>query len=271
MSSDVRDSAVERALAILEQLCASESSVTLSDLGERLGLPLATIHRLTQQLERAGAVIREPPGKRISPGPRLRRMCVDALLHSARRGVRQQIMRRLVDKIHETCNFTMFDGDAVVYVDRVESSWPLRAHLQPGSRVPLHCSASGKLFLSMLAARTRRRILETLDLAPQGPNAITNVADLEASLKSIRRQRIGEDDEELFAGLVGLTVPVEDEAGRVVAALGIHAPKARMTIEQAKQWVPEMRATAIELARTLGDAWDADPDSTSRAPAPGRT
>ncbi len=258
MPSDARDSAVERAIAILDQLCASEDSVKLSDLSESLGLPIATIHRLAQQLERAGAVIREPPGKRISPGPRLRRMCVEGLLHSSRRGARQQIMRRLVDQVHETCNFTMFDGDSVVYVDRVESSWPLRAHLQPGSRVPLHCSASGKLFLSILPARTRRRILKSLPLTPQGPNSITDLDTLEESLRKIRKQRIGEDDEELFAGLVGLTVPVEDDAGRTVAALGIHAPKARMTIEQAKQWVPQLRETAAELARTLGDAWASD-------------
>src|SRR6185437_5524778 len=57
----------------------------------------------------------------------------------------------LVHTLNETCNIgTILNGE-VVYLDRVEAEhWPLRLHYSIGSRVPLHCSAIGKLYLALL-------------------------------------------------------------------------------------------------------------------------
>ena len=69
-------------------------------------------------------------------------------MQSPRRRERRAILSRLVEAIGETCNFTMHDGTDVVYLERVETSANVRLHMKTGSRVPLHCTASGKLLLS---------------------------------------------------------------------------------------------------------------------------
>ena len=53
------------------------------------------------------------------------------------------MLTALVDVIGETCNFTTLAGHEVIYLDRVEARWPLRLHFETGSRVPVHCTASG--------------------------------------------------------------------------------------------------------------------------------
>src|SRR3546814_7092533 len=58
-----------------------------------------------------------------------------------------------------SCNITTCAGDEVLYLDRVETMAPLRFYLHPDSRVPLHCSASGKLFLAQMTQLQRRRLL----------------------------------------------------------------------------------------------------------------
>ena len=50
------------------------------------------------------------------------------------------------------------------YLDRVETHWPLRMQFVIGSKVPLHCTASGKLFLSQLPGKQMSSLIENLIL-----------------------------------------------------------------------------------------------------------
>ena len=120
------------------------------------GLPKPSVLRILSRLADAGMLLRSPPARATSAAPGCR---AGARRHDQLAAARERhhILDSLVDEIGETCNCTMLDGDEVVYLDRVETAWPLRVNLQPGSRVPLHCSASGKLFLAHMrreAART---------------------------------------------------------------------------------------------------------------------
>src|SRR5580692_8978105 len=150
-------SATARALAILHAISATEGSVSAVDLAPRLGLPKPTVHRLMQVLEYVGYLQREPGGKRFIVGPMQTEMAVDTLINSPQRAVRHNILRALVDEVNETCNIATLAGDTIVCLDRIESNWPLRSRYQAGSRIPLHCTASGKLFLSQMPAHKRRR------------------------------------------------------------------------------------------------------------------
>ena len=249
-----RDSAIARGFKIVELVAGSDSPLSLAIIGERLGLSKATVHRITRSLEREGFLQHEPDSRRFGPGHRLIDVAVDALCHSSIRGERHAIMRALVEKIGETCNFTMCDGTDVVYIDRVEAAWPLRLHLQPGSRVPLHCTASGKLFLSRMPARQRRRLLAALPLIRYTDNTITDPRALEESLRAIRRAGVATDNEEFLDGLIAVAVPVEDrrDGNRVLAALAVHAPTARLSLARAMDHVGSLRAAAAKLAGTLG-------------------
>ena len=135
-----------RLIALLEHVAKADKALTLTDIIARVRQPKPTVYRMLQQLETAGLLMRDPDGKRYAPGARLSRLAEDVVLNAQSRATRHAILKALVDEVGETCNFTMPSGIEVVYVDRVETAWPLRFHLQPGSRVPMHCSASGKLF-----------------------------------------------------------------------------------------------------------------------------
>lgn len=128
------------------------------------GLAKPTVHRIAHLLEDAGLLVREPDGKRYAPGPRLSALALQVLVGSHWNAPRHAIPQSLVQRLGETCNLTMLDGAQVVYMDRVQAQWPLRLSFQPGSRVPAHASASGKLLLALLPARERQRILERLPL-----------------------------------------------------------------------------------------------------------
>jgi DNA-binding IclR family transcriptional regulator len=239
-----------RAFALLERIARADGPVTLAEAARDSGLPKPTVHRMHAVLEGAGLLLRGSDG-RVSPGPRLARFALDTLLNAAVRAPRHAILASLAEAVGETVNLTMLDGSAVVYLDRVEAAWPLRMTLAPGSRVPLHCTASGKLLLATQPAPRRRRLLDALDLARFTDRTLTDARQLDAELSRIRRRGYATDDEEYLAGLVCVAVPVVIAGRRTAACVAVHAPVARMSLDAAIAHLPRLKEAADAIAETF--------------------
>ena len=240
-----------RAVAIMEIVARSERPVPLSEIVEHSGLPPPTAFRILSMLEAAGLVQREPTGKTYGVGHRLARFGLDVMTNNSVRAERRVILRRLVDEIGETCNLAMFGGDEIIYIDRIETDWSLKADLKPGSRVPLHCTSSGKLFLSQMPRARRRRFLASLSFKRYTDNTITDIATIEAQLEHIARTRVGVNNEELQAGVIGIAVPVTDARGRMIASVALQAPVARLSLARALEFVPGLQRAATAMALTF--------------------
>ncbi|WP_245944737.1 IclR family transcriptional regulator [Crenobacter cavernae] len=155
---------------------------------------------------------RDGAGRHYSTGVRLRRLAENLLLNHTAHGARHAVLRQLVEEVGESCNLTAFSGSEVLYLDRVETAAPLRFYLHPGSRVPAHCSATGKLFLAQLSPAQRRRLLAHVPLARYTENTLTDLERLEAEIERVKRAGYALDDEEFLPGLlcVGVLVPAPD-------------------------------------------------------------
>lgn len=235
----------------MEIVAWSERPVPLSEIVKQSGLPAATAFRILSLLEDAGLVQREPTGKTYGVGHRLARFGLDLMTNNSVRAERRVILRRLVDETGETCNLVMFGGDEIVYIDRIETDWSLKADLKPGSRVPLHCTSSGKLFLSQMPRAKRRRILQSLSFKRYTDNTLTDIATIEAQLESIAVTKVGLNNEELQAGVIGVAVPVTDARGRMIASVALQAPVARLPLARALDFVPNLQHAAAAMALTF--------------------
>jgi DNA-binding IclR family transcriptional regulator len=161
------------------------------------------------------------------------------------------VLGDLVAAIGETCNLTVPAGDEVLYVDRVDTAEPLRLHLPPGTHAPMHCTASGKLFLSRLPLLDQRKSLSLMSLKRLTPKTITDIDLLEAELKRLKVRGIGVDNEEFVRGMVAIAVPICAHDGRTVAAVACHAPTARQSLDQLMEIIPKLQAAATELQPLL--------------------
>lgn len=242
-----------RLMALLELLASQDRPQALPDLIALSGWPKPTVHRMLVQLESGGWLAREPDGRRYALAPRLLRLAEASLGNSSLQGVRHSVLRQLVNEVGESCNLTALSGAEVVYLDRVESAFPLRMELRAGTRVPLHCSASGKLFLAWMTARQRETLLQGLALARYTPHTLSERTALDAELETIRREGCAVDAEEFVEGLVCVAVPVFAPGQKTLrCALALQAPAARMSLTQAKAELPALHKAAAALARTLG-------------------
>ena len=238
-----------RSFAILEHVAGSRAPVDVLDIIASLKLPKATAYRLVDWFVTQGYLSREPARRRLIIGPKLTNLAFGALSSSMRHDTPHVVLQRLVHTLNETCNIgTLLNGE-VVYLDRVEADhWPLRLHYTVGSRVPLHCSAIGKLFLALAASPRRRRLLQSMELRRFTDSTITDSARLETELRQIRKEQVSFDREEYLVGVVCMAVPVIGKNGELLAALAIQAPQARMNVQTARRHLPALRHAAAELA-----------------------
>ncbi|MBS0436848.1 MAG: IclR family transcriptional regulator [Proteobacteria bacterium] len=244
-------SSSERSLALLALVASEGRALSLAELSARLGLPKASAHRICTQLQEGDWLMRDADERAFSVGPALRRLALDTLNNGVVRGLRHQVLAELVAGIGETCNFTTLDGATVLYLDRVEAPWPWRLTLDVGAHVPLHCTASGKLFLAAMPAARRDALIERLRLEALTPTTITSAEQLRAECDAIAARGYSTDREEFIAGLNAAAVPVKDAQGQTRAAIAIHAPSARMSIDDALARLPALQAAAARMAELL--------------------
>ncbi|MGB6007862.1 IclR family transcriptional regulator [Castellaniella sp.] len=242
------DTPAIRLFALLEVIAEKNQYFSLQSLVEELGLPKPTLHRMLQQLDSAGMIQRDGDGRHYSTAARLRRIAENLLLNNTVHGARRNVLRALVAEVGESCNITSCAGSEVLYLDRVETPAPLRFYLHPGSRVPVHCSASGKLFLAQMTPSQRKRLLVPGTLEKYTEMTITDPRALETELQQAAADGYAMDNEEFLPGLTCIAVRVPVPSGKSNLAVAIQAPTLRFQGQRISASLPALRRAADALA-----------------------
>ena len=253
--SDDTAGAVPKALRVLEAVAARKRPMSIAEVAAALDMPQPTAHRIVATLEKLGFLGREPGKRRIVEGARFVTLGLNVLQAAAGSGTRHAVLAALAKKTGESCNLGVMANGHVVYIDRVESQWPLGLRFETGSRVPLHCTAIGKLLLSRLPETALDAYLANGTLTRYTATTITDARRLKAELARIRRQEFSVDNQEFMSGVVCIAVPVAGaREGGVPAGLAISAAEARLTLSGVKRFLPDLRAAAAKLARSLTES-----------------
>jgi IclR family acetate operon transcriptional repressor len=250
------DTPTMRLFALLEVIASKDQRYSLQALVTETGLPKPTLHRMLQQLEAAGLLQREGDGRHYGTGTRLRRLAENLLLNDSHHGARHVVLRNLVEEVGESCNITALSGGEVVYLDRVETAAPLRFYLHPGSRVPAHCSASGKVFLAQMTAAQRKRLLAHAPLEKYTAKTTVDLVRLEREIKRVQADGYALDDEEFLPGLlcIAAIVPSTAPSGLSNLCIAVQAPVMRLSASKAKQLLPALQRAALALSHIDADA-----------------
>lgn len=213
--------AVDRAAQVLLAVIDAAEPPTQGDIQQATGLAKSTLSRLVGSLERHSLVTRGSDG-RVRPGVALQRYA-----HSRRRdddltALADPHLRALAEATGETVNLAVLvDGEAE-QLAQVDSRYFLGSVNWVGQRVPLHCSAQGKVFLGAGAQ------LPAGSLERRTPYTICDRAALAEEVARHRDRGWALADGELEPGLVALAAPVLGGGGDVVAALSVSGPALRL-------------------------------------------
>jgi len=197
--------------------------------------------------EEEGFLQRDVDGKSFGPGRRLRRLASNTLSSRRMRTERLIVMKALAEEVGETCNLAAPSRFGMVYLDRVETHWPLRIQLPIGSHVPFHCTASGKMYLSSLRTDKLDRLLSWMDFEKHTSQTITDKDRLRQEIYETRIRGYATDNEELVEGMSAIAVPIQDSEGRLLTTLSIHAPIQRLSFDRLVSVLPTLREAATKI------------------------
>jgi len=244
---------VRKAAAVIEAFAGERRDWSILELSRALGMPQPTVHHFLASFRELGWVTQDPATKRYRLGIRMWEIgCAAVNLGEVAESARPSL-RELVEACGETAHLGMVppeDPRTVVYVDRVDSSQPVRIVTMLGSRAPSHSSAMGKAILA------HNREFEALVLA--GPLAavtahtITDAGLLREDLRQTRERGYSIGRGEFAGEMIGIAAPIRDRTGIVTLGVGIWAPSVRMTPGFIETAAPQVVAAARNISRGLG-------------------
>lgn len=242
-----------RLLVILEEVARAGVPVAPSALCDLLGLPKPTVHRLLHTAESEGFLQRSLDGRSFGPGRRMRKLSTNTLSSQRIRTERLRVMRDLASDVGETCNLAAPSRDGMVYLDRVETHWPLRIQLPIGTQVPFHSTASGKMYLSTLPNTMLDRLLTSVELERRTDQTLVKPSEIKRELTETRTRGFSVDNEEFMDGMTAVAVAICDDRGRLMTTLSIHAPKQRHDIDSLIAKLPKLQDAAARLEQIVLD------------------
>ncbi|MDX2186661.1 MAG: IclR family transcriptional regulator [Opitutaceae bacterium] len=241
---------LRNACRILKFLGQQKEGVKSADVARSLGVPVTTTLRILTTLHLEGLVRKEDG--RFKLGPVMIQLGSTALAETEIRELALPVLERLSQATIETAHVAIPCDKRALILAVQDSPHPLRAASRPGFLAELHCSATGKIFLSHLYQNEIASLLEEHKPTKRTPNTLVTAAELQRETQAVRNQGYSVDEEEFHPGVRCLAAPVYGSSGQVVAAIGITAATVRFTRERIPEIAAIVQAAARELSEKLG-------------------
>jgi len=225
--------AVQRAIAILDELADARSELGTNEIARRTGINVSTISRILATLTSGGLVEHVAVTGRYRLGVGVIRLASAVGDRLDIRSLARPHLAELASRTQETATLSVPGGHEPITLDYVQSPLSVRSVAEVGRASAAHATAVGKVYLA------HGGIVPDGPLAAFTERTIVDHDVLQTEVARVRErgwgQALGEREEDLNA----VAVPVLDPAGQLVAILGVQGPAVRFS--------PRVMRTAVEL------------------------
>lgn len=251
---------LDRIVAILDLLGASDRSLTLAEICQRMELRKSTAHRALMALEHSGLIERAPLN-RYRLGLKLYDMGSRAVEQIDLRSRVRPFVRKLALRVTETVHLGVLHKTRVVYLDKIE---PINRRVCISSRTgtsnPVYSTSMGKAILAYLPQDEAKKIISAIDFVGFTTKTITSGSELVDALERVRRRGYAIDDEEMEIGTRCVGAPIRDSEGRPIAAISVSGSASRL----AAHCVPGIAEHVMRCAKEISASLAMQPAKNSR-------
>lgn len=241
---------IGKVLRILEALDKSTEGLNLRQISLQTGVNKSTAYRYLSHLENASYLFRQEDGIYLI-GPRLAHFGTGIAYHARLRKISRPFLEELWRITKETVNLAILDGQEIIFLDVIESPQLFRMGSQVGMRMSLNCTALGKTILAFMPPDQQEKILASLTFTRITPRTIMDAAKLRKELIKIRHQGHALDDQEGHLGARCIAAPILDGSGRILAAISVTGPMARITSQKIQLLGTTVKTSAKKISSHL--------------------
>lgn len=249
---DNRDyvSSLARGLEILRAFSRTRKRMTLSEVAAETGMTRAAARRFLLTLVREGYA--ETDGKLFDLTPQVLELGFSVISSIGIWDVARPFIKRLSEDIEESVSAAVLDGKDVVYVAGSQYHRVISVGVTVGSRLPAHCTATGRVLLSLHPEKEWDSLIKSLDLKPTTPQTVATRTAFKKVLRTVRSQGWSLVDQELEIGLLSIAVPLYRRSGEVAGAINVGVPSLRATPERMIETIlPALQETAANITASL--------------------
>ncbi|WP_198679167.1 IclR family transcriptional regulator [Thermomonospora amylolytica] len=238
------ESVLTRVVRIFESFGPDSPVLTVSEIGRRARLPLATVSRMVDEMTRHGLLARDER-RRVRIGTRMWELAERASPMLRLRETAVPFMGDLQSVVGHSTQLGVLDGTEVLFVERFTAPGSVVNLTRIAGRMPLNASSSGLVLLAHAPADLRERVVRG-PLPAFTDATIVDERTLRATLADVRARGFAFCPGHVHPDATGIAVPVR-ASGQVVAALGLVVPND----DQAWSLIRPLQLTGLALSRAL--------------------
>jgi IclR family pca regulon transcriptional regulator len=247
---------LERGLAILGCFTPERPVLGIADLADELGMSRSTTHRYVITLARLG-YLEQGARRKYSLALRVTELGISAMNATGLYEHSHLYLEELRARTGFTVSVVVLDGPEILIVDRLRGGRRgqrlIDLDLAPGSRLPVHCTATGKLLLANLPDQLQRELLAELELVKRAPNTIRSKTALRDELHRLREENLAVANEEFAPGLYAIAAAIRSSTSEVTAAAAMTAHSSMISLEELIDALgPHLISTADRISARLG-------------------
>lgn len=243
---------LNKAIDILETFLQNDGRLGLTEISRSTGLNRATIYRLMSALAKRGYISRHEKKGTYSLGLKM----LD-YSYAIRRDLKfidfaYLSLSKLSKEQNQSVYLTVLDADKSLVIEEIGVTEDLRVNSPVGKRLPLHCTACGKILLASLPEKEREALYNRATLQSFTKNTITDIAELEKELAVVKREGLAFDNEEYRTGIWAAGAPIYNASGKVIAASGIIVIDSNLNTESIKKFGMAIKSCSAEISQIIG-------------------
>jgi IclR family pca regulon transcriptional regulator len=150
-----------------------------------------------------------------------------------------RMLRPIVEQVarstQEHVSVGVRDGDDIVHIVRSRYSHIASLSIRAGSRVPMYCTGSGRLWLASLSASALDAYFARTTLRAITPYTLTDEACIRGEIALAGERGFIVVDQEYEVGMRVLSVPLTDREGHLQATLTLTTHASRMTVADMRE------------------------------------
>lgn len=239
-----------RGLVILEQFTSHRSEWGVRELGRKLDLNPATVHRLVTTLANIGYLEQDHDTQRYALGPKVMRLAELYTMHNPISSIAQKIFRKYSERFPYNFYLGKLFGYEIVYLAAHDGRAPIKVVVEPGGTIALHSTAVG---LSLLAHQHDDYIESFLNMGQLEHFTSQTLTDPQRVLERLVRVReqgyaINRGEHYEDVGAVGM--PIVKPGRRVEYGISLAYPQ--HLVAEGRIEIPELLDLTAQIADEIG-------------------
>ncbi len=240
-----------KASKILALIMNESRALGVSELSRALDMPKPTVQNMLFTLESEGLLEKDPMSLKYRLGARLFQLGMHYANNMDLTMIARGWLERLCLQYGDISRAGIVMGEKIIIVMEVHADSSYMTFPGPGSVIPPHTTAIGKILLAYMQDKRREQIIKNIQFTPLTDKSLKTADELKSELEKIKSDGIAFDKGESVNGLSCIAGPVFNHRNECIAAISLSGNSSKIDMRQ-DEIINAVKYTCFRMSEQMG-------------------